>query len=415
MTPRPSRPRPRILILGTGFASFSLVKYLDVEAYEVVIVSPRNHFLFSPLLPSTTVGTIEFRSIIEPIRVARKGIRFHQGRCVHLDRDNKVAHCRGFFRDTPFEVPYDILVIGVGMTNNTFGTPGVEEHAFFLKELADARAIRQRIIENFERASKPNRPVQEVRDLLRFVVVGGGPTGVEFAAEIHDFIEEDLSRWFPDLIEHTQVTLIEAKEDILTSFDVKLSKYAMRHFLRSRIEVRTNCLVKEVGEECVRLQNGEEVRCGLVVWSTGIAPGEFLEGLILPKGPMRRLLTDGQFLVQGTDDIYAVGDCSRMVHQDLPPTAQVAQQQGKHLARYLNRKARGKETKPFAYRHMGMMAYIGDKRALADMKNVKGRGFTTWLFWRSAYLTKLVSLRNKILVANDWLRTFIFGRDISRF
>lgn len=408
-------PRPRILILGTGFASFSLVKNLDVEAYEVVVVSPRNHFLFSPLLPSTTVGTIEFRSIIEPIRVARKGIRFHQGRCVHLDRENNVAHCLGFFRDTPFEVPYDILVIGVGMTNNTFGTPGVEEHAFFLKELPDARAIRQRIIENFERASKPNRPVGEVRDLLHFVVVGGGPTGVEFAAEMSDFINDDLSRWFPDLVKHTQVSLIEAKGDILTAFDVKLSRYAKRHFLRSRIGVRTNCLVEEVGPDSVRLRNGEEIRCGMVVWSTGIGPGEFIQDLDLPKGPMRRLLTDGQFLVRGTDNIHAIGDCANVMEENLPPTAQVAQQQGKHLARYLNRKAHGKETKPFAYRHMGMMAYIGDKRALADMKNVKGRGFTTWLFWRSAYLTKLVSLRNKILVANDWLRTFVFGRDISRF
>lgn len=409
------RPRPKLLILGTGFASFSLVKDIDVDRYEVIIVSPRNHFLFTPLLPSTTVGTIEFRSIIEPIRTARQGIRFHQGQCVRIDRENKIAHCEGFFKNTPFEVEFDLLVIGVGMVSNTFGTPGVVEHAFFLKELADARQIRHRIIECFERAAKPNRPEADLHQLLNFVVVGGGPTGVEFAAEVHDFIVQDLARWYPDLVPYTKITLLEAKGDILTSFDASLSKYAQSHFTRAKINLRTNCMVSEVGDEYVKLKDGETIPCGLVVWSTGIAATEFTESLDLPKGPLNRFLTDHTFLVQGTDNIYAIGDCSRMVDQDLPPTAQVAQQQGKHLAKYLNKKVRGKKAKPFEYRHMGMMAYIGDRRALADLKNVKGRGFTTWLFWRSAYLTKLISMRNKVLVVEDWVRTFFFGRDISRF
>ena len=407
--------RPRLLILGTGFASFRLVKNLDVDAYDVTIVSPRNHFLFTPLLPSTTVGTIEFRSIIEPIRTARKGIRFYQAKCVRLDVENKIAHCEGFFRNTPFTLEYDLVVIGVGVVSNTFGIPGVQEHAFFLKELADARAIRQRIIECFERACKPNRPIEDIRMLLHFVVVGGGPTGVEFAAEMHDFIREDLRHWFPDLTPHAQITLLEARDAILTSFDVKLGHYALSHFQRTGVAIRTNSHVVEVKENAVLLRTGEEIPCGLVVWSTGIAANEMVQALDLPKGPLKRLLTDRHFLVLGTENVYAIGDCARMEDQDLPSTAQVAQQQGKYLARHLNRHAQGKETPPFKYKHMGMMAYIGEQRALADLKNVKGHGFTTWLFWRSAYLTKLVSMRNKILVAQDWFRTLIFGRDISRF
>jgi len=174
--------RPRLVVLGTGFAAFSLVKDIDAERYEVVIVSPRNHFLFTPLLPSTTVGTIEFRSIIEPIRVARKGITFHQALCESIDFDSKTLHLRGAFRNTPFDLDYDLLVIGVGANSATFNIPGVEDHALFLKELPDARAIRQKIIENFERASQPRRSVERKKQLLHFVVVGGGPSGVEFAA-----------------------------------------------------------------------------------------------------------------------------------------------------------------------------------------------------------------------------------------
>ncbi len=407
--------RPRLLILGTGFASFSLVKDIDVDRYEVIVVSPRNHFLFTPLLPSTTVGTIEFRSIIEPIRTARRNIRFHQARCVRIDLENNVAHCEGFFRNTPYAITYDLLVIGVGVVSNTFGVPGVEQNSFFMKELADARAIRQRVIECFERASKPKRDLDEVRMLLHFVVVGGGPTGVEFAAEMHDFVRQDLHRWFPDLMPHVKITLLEARNDILSSFDAKLSKYALRHFRRGGVDIRTGCQVSEVQENAVILSTGESIPCGLVVWSTGIAANDLVRSLDVPKGPLQRLVTDRHLLVAGTRNIYAIGDCSILQDQDLPATAQVAQQQGKYLARYLNQLARGKTAKPFRYRHMGMLAYIGEHRALADFKNVKGRGYAAWLFWRSAYITKLISMRNKILVVQNWLTTFIFGRDISRF
>ncbi|MCC6145719.1 MAG: FAD-dependent oxidoreductase, partial [Candidatus Hydrogenedentes bacterium] len=244
---------------------------------------------------------------------------------------------------------------------------------------------------------------------------GGGPTGVEFAAEAHDFITEDLAKWFPDLMEHVRLSLLEAQEGILTQFDAKLSNYALKIFQRQRINVRTNSLVKEVTDEAVILKDGEEIPYGLVVWSTGNGPTPLVRGLDVPKDRLNRLITDDTFLVKGTKNVYAIGDCSVIEGGDLPPTAQVAQQEGAYLAAMLNKVLRNNEVKPFQYKHKGMMAYVGSKQALADLKNVKGRGFTTWLFWRSAYLTKLVSFKNKLLVIEDWLRTWFFGRDISRF
>jgi NADH:ubiquinone reductase (non-electrogenic) len=174
-------PKRRLIVLGSGFAGFSLVKSVDTASYDVAIVSPRNHFLFTPLLPSTTVGTIEFRSIIEPIRGARKGIEYYQASCTSVDPQRNVIGCRHAVDEREFSLPYDVLVIAVGAENNTYGIPGVAEHALFLRELADARAIRQRIIECFERASIPEMEESERSSLLRFLVVGGGPTGVEFA------------------------------------------------------------------------------------------------------------------------------------------------------------------------------------------------------------------------------------------
>lgn len=408
--------RETLLILGTGFAAFSLIKRIDTERYQLVVVSPRNHFLFSPLLPSTTVGTIEFRSIIEPIRTARKGLKYYQAFCVRIDPETKTAYCEGKFKRTPFEVKYDKLVLGVGAVSNTFGIPGVEQYCYFLKEIQDARNIRHNVIQCFERASKPGRPVADFDWLLRFVIVGGGPTGVEFAAELHDFIEDDLSKWFPDLIPYVRITLLEAMEEILTQFSVSLSQYTRKHFSRQKIQVRTKSMVKEVTHDVVKLADGTDMGYGLVVWSTGNGPTELVQSLGVDLDRTKRLVTDEHFLIEGSDNIYAIGDCAVPANKPLAPTAQAAQQSGQHLAKVLNAVAKGQDPPPFKYKHMGMMAYIGDHRALADLGGgVEGKGFSTWLFWRSAYLTKLVSWQNKILVAGDWLRTLIFGRDISQY
>lgn len=407
--------RPKLVILGTGFASFSFVKDVDVDRYEVIVVSPRNHFLFTPLLPSTTVGTVEFRSIIEPIRTARRNIRYYQAACTGVNAANNTIECEGVFESKRFTLAYDVLVIGVGCVSNTFSIPGVEQNALFLKELADARAIRSRISDCFEQASQPDRTNPEMEALLHFVVVGGGPTGVEFAGEMHDFVTDDLSKWFPDLMPLVRITLLEATGEILNAFDERLSMYALKQLKKARINVRTNSFVKQVEPGRVILSTGEAIPCGLVVWSTGIGPTKLALAVDLPKNKHGRLVTDETFKVQGTQNVYAIGDCSSVENENLAPTAQVAQQEGEYLARRLNQLVRNREPENFEYHHRGMLAYLGNNRAIADLQNVKARGFTTWLFWRSAYLTKLVSLKNKILVASDWLQTFIFGRDISRF
>lgn len=407
--------RPKIVVLGTGFAAFSLVKRIDTDLYDVVVVSPRNHFLFTPLLPGTTVGTVEFRSIIEPIRTARTDIRYYQARCVKVDRTKNVITCRDPFENHSFEVDYDYLVIAVGAVTNTYGVPGVLEHALFLKELSDAREIRQATIECFEKAARPDLSEEERKEILHFVVVGGGPTGVEFAAELHDFITEDIAKWYPDLRGLASVSILEAAGAILTQFDKELAQYALRHLQRTGVNVRTGAMVAEVREDSVQLKNGDSVPCRLVVWSTGIGPTRLVQDLDLPKDEFSRLRTNAYFLVNTTENIYAIGDCSNVESKNLPPTAQTAQQEGFYLARVFNRRANNKDVKPFEYEHMGMLAYIGQKRALADLEHIKGRGRSAWLLWRSAYLTKLVSWKNKILVLIDWMKTFIFGRDISRF
>ena len=407
--------KPTLIVLGTGFGGFSLIKHLRRGLFRVVVVSPRNHFLFTPLLASTTVGTLEFRSIIESVRDARPDVEFMQAFARRLDHKKKMLYCEGALDGKKFSLSYDVLVISVGAAPATYGIPGVAKHAHFLKDVSDARSIRHRIIDCLELASQSGVSEKERKRLLHFVVVGGGPTGVEFAAEMHDFIDQDLRRLYPGLAAYVRISLLEAGANILNSFDAALSQYTTRFFKRQRIEVRTRSKVVRVEKNRVLLSDKTTIPFGLLVWTTGIAPTPFVASLSLPKDESSRLIVDDFLRVNGTQQLFAMGDCISVAGKTIPATAQVAQQEGTYLAKALQHQAAGLLPKPFRYKHYGMLAYIGSGQALADLERIKGRGFATWLFWRSVYITRLVSVKNKILVLFDWAKTFIFGRDISRF
>ena len=408
--------RKRLVILGSGFASMTLLKKIDLKHYSTMVVSPRNHFLFTPLLPSTTVGTVEFRSIIDPIRKAREGDEFVQGTCTAIDTTNRRITCQAVAEGSSFEVEYDILVIAVGAWNNTFGIPGVKEYAYFLKEAGDARAIRDRIVDCLERADVPGIDPEEQARLLNFVVVGGGPTGIEFAAELHDLFEEDLARSYPALVGKVNITLYEAAGTILNTFDVELREYTLQHFKRNGINVRLETPVQEVGEGYLKLKSGEVIRTGLIVWSTGYGPTGLAQAIPFAK-ERGRLLTDEFLMIPDHPGIYAAGDCANIAGAALPQTAQLAMQAGTYLAKSFNATARGKKIEPFKFKNLGMLAYVGESRALADIPKagVHAHGAATYVFWRSAYLTRLVSFKNKVLVLFDWLKTWVFGRDLSKF
>lgn len=412
-----ARKKPRLVLLGSGFASITLLDHIDRKLFDITVVSPRNHFLFTPLLPSTTVGTIEFRSVIEPVRHNRPGVKFLLAEASSLDTRERRVICRERETRSEFSLSYDLLVISVGAVNNTFGTPGVEEHAFFLKEARDARKIRNRIISCLEQACLPETSGEERRRLLSIAVVGGGPTGVEFAAELNDLLDEDLKKAYPEISGQMKITLFEAGKEILGAFDSELSSYTRDHFRRQGIDVRLETPVAEVRSRSLVLKNGEEIPAGLVVWSTGYSPTGFVARLKFERDRAGRLLLDEFLRIPDAPGVYAAGDCAQIKGKALPQTAQVAMQQGKYLARAFVRQQKGKKVEPFKFVNLGMLAYIGENEALAEIPKagVSARGVLTYMFWRSAYLTRLVSLKNKVLVLFDWSKALVFGRDLSKF
>ncbi|KAF9915481.1 hypothetical protein BX616_006070 [Lobosporangium transversale] len=319
-------PRQRLVILGSGWGAVSVIKQLDPKKFHVTVISPTNYFLFTPLLPSATVGTLELRSLIEPVRrlLSRLGGYYLEGRAEDVDFENQLVEVSGVndSEGRRFYVPYDKLVIAVGSESMTHGVEGLE-HCNFLKSITDARDIRRKVMENFEKASLPTTSDEERRQLLSFVICGGGPTGVEFAAELYDYLQEDLVGYFPAIPpEEVQVNIIQSAGHILNTYDLKISEMTEAKFKRENINVVTNARVVKVNPTSVRYKEKAtgkefEVPFGVCLWSTGVGMTPLIKGLVtkLPDGTQKNkhaIETDGYMRVIGTPEetVYAIGDCA---------------------------------------------------------------------------------------------------------
>ncbi|XP_012572488.1 external alternative NAD(P)H-ubiquinone oxidoreductase B2, mitochondrial-like [Cicer arietinum] len=330
--------KKKVLVLGTGWAGTSFLRNLNNPSYEVHVVSPRNYFTFTPLLPSVTCGTVEARSIVEPVRnIFRKkhvDSRFSEAECIKIDAVNRKVYCRSNINNNlnakeEFVVDYDYLIIAVGANVNTFNTPGVTENCHFLKEVEDAQKIRRTVIDCFERASLPSVSEEERKRILHFAIVGGGPTGVEFAAALHDFVREDLVKLYPGVKDFVKITLLEAGGHILSMFDKRITAFAEDKFQREGIDVKTGSMVVKVSDREIstkEMKNGGEITTipyGMAVWSTGIGTRPFIKDFMTQIGQINRraIATDEWLRVEGTNNVYALGDCGtinqRKVMEDI--------------------------------------------------------------------------------------------------
>ncbi|CAK9786607.1 FAD/NAD(P)-binding domain-containing protein [Cutaneotrichosporon oleaginosum] len=451
-----------LVVLGSGWGATSFLKNLDTEEFNVIVISPRNYFLFTPLLPSVTVGTLEARSLIQPTRFItrhkKRSVLVYEAQAQDVDPINKTvtftdsSEVQG--ESSTVTINYDYLVYAVGCENQTFGIKGVTDHACFLKELSDADKIRQRLMDCIETAAFPGQTEEEIDRLMHMVVVGGGPTGVEYAGELHDFLIDDLRKWYPEIADKLRITLIEALPNVLPAFSKELIRYTESTFKENKIEVLTRTMVKDVGQKSVLVQDANkeerEIPYGLLVWATGNTSRPITRNLLakLPNIQTQRrgIVVDDYLSMLGADGVFAIGDCTATQYA---PTAQVASQQGQYLAQVFGRiglkakyerrlaklRASGEATPdkienvvkklnrvskitPFHYSHQGSLAYIGSEKAIADLPlfngNVASGGGAAMLFWRSAYVSTLYSVRNRTLVMADWLKVKLFGRDVSR-
>ncbi|RKO91416.1 pyridine nucleotide-disulfide oxidoreductase-domain-containing protein [Blyttiomyces helicus] len=394
---------------GTGWGGIKVLQGLNAKDYDVVVVSPRNHFVFTPLLAGTAaVPGYSQRCSQSPVRKQNADASYYQASVENIDFTKRELTCAPIepTEKGKFNLSYDKLVIAVGANVATFGTPGVLEHAFLLKEIDHARRIRSRILECFELAAEPNATEAEQKALLHFGIVGGGPTGV-------DFIQEDLAKIYPNLVDKVSISIFDVAPNILNGFSPKVVDYAKERCAKKGIQLRTQTSIKELQKGKIILKDGGVIPFGALVWATGINMGTLSRSLDVTRDPRARVITDEWLRVFGKDgkplkEVYALGDCATIQGKELPATAQVATQKGVWLKKHLNDLVANKgDGNAFTYNHAGAMVYTGGWTALMDLKGTsKGISFVTgkaaWLVWRSAYLSMTLSARNKVLVPYFW-------------
>ncbi|MFN2528008.1 MAG: NAD(P)/FAD-dependent oxidoreductase [Candidatus Baltobacteraceae bacterium] len=408
-----------ILVLGGGFAGMSTVHALERKAprnVNLTLVSRENYLLFTPMLPEVASGSIEARHIVQPLRAGLRRTRFVLGEAQGIDVHGRTVTLQHPVLKTRSQLRFDHLIIALGSQTSTFGLPGIHEHTVPLKTLADATELRRRIVGAFEAAAGASDRV--VRDrFLRFVIVGGGFTGVETAGELTGFIR-NLRRYYPSLDGlRPEIIVVEDERQLLSELPDRFGKRAALSLRKRGVSLQFGERVASADADGLFLQSGKRLESATIVWTAGVQPAPAVKELGLQTSKKGALIVNPDLSVPGVEGIWSVGDCAQVPKRSggsYAPLAQNAVREGPHLARNLLASLRGKPTRPFKYQRLGMMASLGDRDAVAELPGKRMlSGLPAWLLWRSYYLSRLPGLPRKIRVAMDWTMSGVFARGVA--
>ena len=410
--------KKQIVILGGGFAgiysALSILEHAGTEA-EITVISKHNYFLFTPMLHEVATGGLGHHQVVESIReiIRKTPIRFFEATVASVDLSKKEAVTdHGSFS-------YDYLIVALGATTNFFDTKGAAEHALVLKDLQGAIKLRSTIIERFEAASRTTDP-EKRREMLSFVIVGGGATGVELAAEISEFTKRTLHKYYRRQFSEncTRITLVQSAPELLPSFGPETRSRAHKSRIKKGVSVILSTKVNEVRKDAVVLAGGASVPAGTVVWTAGVRPN-MLEtaGGEFAKDSSSRIITDSAFRVKGAAHVYALGDIAHVENASeraYPMLAQVAVAEAKHLGKNIARTMHGKPELPFVFKAEGELVSLGQWEAAGTIGKLNLYGKLAWFIWRTVYLFKFISRSKKLKIAVDWTIHLFFPRDVTR-
>ncbi len=413
----------RILVLGGGFAGVETARHLEKltrrrDDVEVWVVSRENFTVFTPLLPEVCSGQLEARHCVTALRaqLRRPSSWAITAEVEQIDLDAKQVLVMGGDGD-PHRLSYDSLVLALGGETATFGIRGIGEYAVGMKTLADAFALRNRVIEMLERADL-EEDADERRAQLTFVVGGAGFSGVETAGEIEDFVRRVRKRYYPKIRqEELRFHIVELKERVLPEMSTDMADYAERKLRQRGYEIHLGTPMKEVRENGVLIGDGTFIPSRTVIWTGGVKPSHVVaeSGIEVDKA--------GRAVVRATmqtnrDGVWAIGDCALIPNAEEEgafhaPTAQNAVREAKQLARNIVASIDGRaaEVKPFRYRVIGTLASIGHHTGVGVVFGIKVRGWIAWFMWRGDYWSRVPGLGGKARVGLDWVLNALFGSD----
>ncbi len=409
----PDSANPRVVIIGGGFGGLSLFNQLKNKAFQVVLIDKHNYHNFQPLMYQVATSGLEASSITYPIRKvmqARKEAYFRMAMVQKIDTQNKKV-----VTDVG-TIYYDYVVVATGSENNFFGNTEVEKNSLVMKSIPQALKVRSILLESFELALQTN-DVEKQKTLLNFVIVGGGPTGVELAGALAEMKKAVFPKDYPDLDVKNlmQINLIQGSDRVLDAMSEKSSEAAEKYLRNLGVIVHTDLRVTNYDGEIVETLDGPSFYSKSVIWSAGVK-GNTIDGLEDATDRGSRIRVNSYNQVEGFTDVFAVGDVAAMYGKKYqyghPMMAQPAIQQGKLLAENLERIEQKKALKAFKYKDKGSMATIGRNKAVVDLPKSHFHGVFAWLIWMFIHLISLIGFKNKAIVFWSWVYNyFVFDRE----
>ncbi|HLQ99697.1 MAG TPA: NAD(P)/FAD-dependent oxidoreductase [Sphingobacterium sp.] len=399
---------PKVVILGGGFGGVEVAQKLKNKNVDILMIDRQNFHTFQPLMYQVATGTLASDSISFPIRKMFKSqdnFYFRMAEILSIDSEKKIVHT------DIADYRYDYLVIATGATTNFFGNELVERYSLPMKNVKEALNIRSYVLQNLEEAVLAKHK-DDRRRYLNFVIVGGGPTGVELSGAIAEIQLHMLKKDYPELDRHEmKVFLIEGQDKVLGALSKKSSKNALRYLKDLNIDVRLNVQVTDYDGNTITLSDGKQIPTKTVIWSAGVkgqVPGG-LEKNAIQRG--NRIKTDEQCRVEHYENTYAIGDAAAFITEKtpngLPGVAPVAQQQGAYVAKQILKNIAGKKaTKAFEYIDKGSMATVGRNRAVVDMGKLHFKGFFAWAIWMFVHLISIFGFRNRVVTFVNWTIKF---------
>ncbi|SIS77283.1 FAD-dependent oxidoreductase [Phaeovulum vinaykumarii] len=411
----------RIVVLGGGFGGMYAARALRRRlgaGYEIELVNAENYFVFQPLLPEVGAGSITPAHAVSPLRFLLKGVYVRKAVVESVDFERRIVTLFQGIQRRPTEVAFDHLVVALGQSVDLSRMPGLEEHALKMKTLEDARRLRGHVIEQLEHAQVSRVP-ETKRGALTFCVVGGGFSGVETVGEMKELIDRSLP-FYPGIKpEEVRVIVLEFADRILGEMSPKLGDYARAQLEAHGIEIMTGTGIASATGTQLVTNKGEIIDTRTIVATIGNAPSAVVRRMNLPV-ERGRIKVDRTLRVEGTDNIWALGDCASIPLTDAPqgprdyapPTAQFAVREAKRLAENVAAAIDGAPLEPFAYRSRGALASLGARRGVAQVMGLELTGFPAWLLWRSYYLMFLPGLATRIQVLLNWMLDGLSPRSV---
>jgi NADH dehydrogenase len=402
--------RPRVVIIGGGFGGLTAAKALRDADVDVIVLDRKNHHVFQPLLYQVAAAALSPSDIASPIRwILRRqsNVRVWLSDVDRIDTMRRVV----VLKDDPGEVSYDHLILAAGVTHSYFGHDDWRPHAPGLKTLEDALEIRARVLKAFELA-EIERDAAEQRRLLTFVVVGGGPTGVELAGALAEISRHALVNDFRTIDPETaRIILIEGGAAVLQTYPDPLPAFARRALERRGVAVWTGSAVTKIEAGAVHV-GGDAIQAGTILWAAGVAASPLGASLGVPADRIDRagrVRVNADLTIPGHPNVYVIGDLAAFTGEDgttLPGVAQVAMQQGAHAARNIQSTIANESRTPFRYRFYGNMATIGRNSAIGDFGWMTLKGYPAWLAWLFIHVVQLIGFRNRLSVLLQWATSY---------